>query len=62
MVARLRNKTNTTSARSELHVISVTLGGTGRQRAEHGKRIISDGFRTGTVEHTSPAQARPVVT
>jgi len=36
--------------------------GTGRQSGEHGKRIVSDGYATGPVEHTLPAQARPVVT
>jgi len=35
---------------------------TERQRGEHGKRIVSDGYATGPVERTPPAQARPVVT
>ena len=34
--------------------------GTGRQRREHGKRIVSDGYATGPVERTPPAQVRPV--
>ena len=36
--------------------------GTGRQRGEHGKRIVSDGYATGPVERTPPAQGHPVVT
>jgi len=36
--------------------------GTERQRGEHGKRNVSDGYATGPVEPTPPGQARPVVT
>ena len=36
--------------------------GTGRQRGEHGKRIVTDGYATGPVGRTSLAQDRPVVT
>jgi len=36
--------------------------GTGCQRGEHRKRIVSNGYATGPVECAPPAQARPVVT
>jgi len=36
--------------------------GTGCQRGEQGKRIVNDGYATGPVERTPPAQARHVVT
>jgi hypothetical protein len=36
--------------------------GIGRERGENGKRIVSDSYAMGPVEHTPLAQARPVVT
>jgi len=36
--------------------------GKGRQRGEHGEKIVSDGYATGPVERTPPPQARPVIT
>ena len=58
----MQNKTNTTHPRRELHVAKFTFDGTGRQRGEHEKRIVSNRYTMGPIESTPPLQARPVVT